>query len=117
MHLAEREKEDLLMVVTAWLAKERMAKGMKLSYPEAVAYISVEVMEQARMGTMSVSDLQEYGKTILSEDDLMDGVSALMSKINAYATFPDGTKIIVIYDPIKPPKAPELGEHFEQNGD
>lgn len=105
------------MVVAAWLAKERLTKGMKLSYPEAVAYISIEVMEKARMGNMSVSDLQEFGKTILTEEDLMDGVSALMSKINAHATFPDGTKIIVIYDPIKPPKEPELGEHFDQNGD
>lgn len=104
MHLTEREHEQLLIVVAAWLAKERLTKGLRLSYPEAVALITFEVMEKARMGEMTVSDLQEYGKTILTEDDLMEGVSAMMSKINAHATFPDGTKLIVIYDPIKPPK-------------
>ncbi|WP_010530248.1 urease subunit gamma [Lentibacillus jeotgali] len=117
MHLTQREQEQLLIVVAAWLAKERLAKGFKLSYPEAVALITFEVMEKARTGTMTVSDLQVYGKTILTEEDLMEGVPTMISRINAHATFPDGTKLIVIYNPTEPPKKPDLGEYYDPIGD
>ena|SRR5699024_4362989 len=102
MYLTEREKESLYIVVAAWLAKERLAKGMRLSYPEAVAVITYEVMEAARTGEYSVSDLKSYGKNILSEDDVMEGVGSMISMINIQATLPDGSKLVVVYDPVKP---------------
>ncbi|WP_106497492.1 urease subunit gamma [Lentibacillus sp. Marseille-P4043] len=114
MHLTEREKESLLIVTAAWLAKERLAKGMKLSYPETVALITYEVMEAARTGNYSVSDLHVYGKNILSEDQVMEGVPSMISKLNIQATFPDGTKLVVVYNPFKPVKQKklEIGEHY-----
>lgn len=102
MYLTEKEKDGLYIVVAAWLAKERLAKGMKLSYPGAVALITYEVMEAARTGRYSVSDLKSYGKNILSEYDVMEGVAPMISLINIQATFPDGSKLVVVYDPIKP---------------
>lgn len=116
MHLTEREKESLLVVVAAWLAKERLAKGLKLSYPETVALITHEVTEAARTGKYTVSDLHVYGKNILSEDQVKEGVPALISKLNIQATFPDGTKLVVVHNPFKPinKKKLEIGEHYYQ---
>ncbi|WP_082174374.1 urease subunit gamma [Bacillus sp. FJAT-27231] len=114
MYLTQNEKESLFVVVAAWLAKERLAKGMKLSFPDAVALITFEVMEMARTGQYSVSDLQIYGRDILSEEDVMEGVPALISKVNVQATFPDGTKLVVIYPSFHSPQFPKSAEEIGQ---
>lgn len=100
MHLTPREQEKLLVVVAADLARRRQARGLKLNYPEAVAIITYEIFEGARDGR-SVSELMSYGTTILSRDDVMDGVAEMIHEVQAEATFPDGTKLVTVHHPVR----------------
>ncbi len=99
MELTPREKDKLLIFTAALLAERRKAKGLKLNYPEAVALISAEIMEGAREGK-SVAELMDYGRTLLSTDDVMDGVAEMIHDVQVEATFPDGTKLVTVHDPI-----------------
>lgn len=100
MDLSPREKDKLMIYVAALLARERRARGLKLNYPEAVALITAEVLEGIRDGR-SVADLMQYGATILSREDVMDGVAEMIHDIQVEGTFPDGTKLVTIHDPIR----------------
>ncbi|WDT78342.1 MAG: urease subunit gamma [Candidatus Manganitrophus sp.] len=100
MHLTPREQEKLLIYLAAQLAKERKGRGLKLNYPEAVALITSAVMEGIRDGK-SVAELMEMGRKILSREDVMDGVPEMIHEIQVEATFPDGTKLVTIHDPIQ----------------
>jgi len=99
MHLTPREQEKLLIVVAADLARRRQARGLKLNYPEALAILSAEIMEAARDGK-SVAEIMAFGKTILKRDDLMAGVPEMLHEIQMEATFPDGTKLVTVHDPV-----------------
>lgn len=99
MELSPREKDKLLIFTAALLAERRRARGLKLNYPEAVALISAFVMEGARDGR-SVAELMSAGREVLSRDDVMDGVAELISDIQVEATFPDGTKLVTVHQPI-----------------
>ncbi len=100
MHLTSRERDKLLIVVAGDLARRRKARGLKLNHPEAVALITSEVLEGIRDG-QSVSDLMNYGATILARADVMDGVAEMIHDIQIEGTFPDGTKLVTIHDPIR----------------
>ena len=100
MHLTPREQEKLMIVVAADLARRRAARGLKLNYPEAVAVLTAEVMEAARDGK-SVADIMSFGATILKRDQVMEGVPEMIHEVQVEATFPDGTKLVTIHDPIK----------------
>jgi urease subunit gamma len=100
MQLTPREKDKLLIFTAALLAERRKARGLKLNYPEAVAYISAAVLEGARDGR-TVAELMDYGRTLLTRDDVMDGVSELIPDVQVEATFPDGTKLVTVHDPIQ----------------
>ena len=99
MHLTPRETEKLLIVVAGDLARRRRARGLKLNHPEAVALITAEVLEGARDGR-SVADLMSFGTTILSREDVMEGVPEMIPDIQVEATFPDGTKLVTVHQPI-----------------
>ena len=99
MHLTPREREKLLIVVAADLARRRQARGVKLNYPEAVAIITYEIIEGARDGK-SVADLMSYGTTILKPADVMEGVPEMIADIQVEATFPDGSKLVTVHHPI-----------------
>ncbi|MBZ0287066.1 MAG: urease subunit gamma [Anaerolineae bacterium] len=99
MNLSPHEKDKLMIYVAALLARERKARGLKLNYPEAVALITADVLEGIRDGR-SVADLMQYGRTILSRDDVMDGVAEMIPEIQVEGTFPDGTKLVTIHQPI-----------------
>lgn len=99
MHLTPREQEKLLIVVAADVARRRQARGLKLNYVEAVAILSAEIMEAARDGK-SVVDIMSFGATILKRDDVMEGVAEMIHEVQVEATFPDGTKLVTIHDPI-----------------
>ena len=100
MHLAPRETEKLLVVVAADLARRRQARGLKLNYPESIAIITYEIFEGARDGR-SVAELMSYGTTILKKSDVMDGVAEMIHEVQAEATFPDGTKLVTVHNPIR----------------
>jgi urease subunit gamma len=100
MHLTPREREKLLVVVAADLARRRQARGVKLNYPEAVALITYEIMEGARDGR-SVADLMSFGTTILKLADVMEGVADMIHEVQVEATFPDGTKLVTVHNPIR----------------
>ena len=100
MHLTPREQEKLLIFVAAELARKRQARGLKLNYPEAIAIISAEVMEAARDGR-SVADVMVWGTTILKRSDVMEGIPEMIHDVQVEATFPDGTKLVTIHDPIR----------------
>jgi urease subunit gamma len=100
MHLTQREQEKLLIVVAADLARRRQARGLKLNYPEAIAILTAEIMEAARDGR-SVADIMGYGATILRRDEVMDGVAEMIHEVQVEATFPDGTKLVTVHDPIR----------------
>jgi urease subunit gamma len=100
MHLTQREQEKLLIVVAADLARRRRGRGLKLNYPEAIAILTAEIMEAARDGR-SVSEIMGYGATILGRDDVMDGVAEMIHEVQVEATFPDGTKLVTVHDPIR----------------
>ncbi|HEY8287181.1 MAG TPA: urease subunit gamma [Chloroflexota bacterium] len=99
MHLSPREREKLLIVVAALLARERRARGLRLNHPEAVALITAALLEGARDGR-SVADLMSHGRTILTTADVMDGVAAMIEELSVEATFPDGTKLVTVHHPI-----------------
>jgi len=99
MELTPREKDKLLLFTAALVAERRKARGVKLNYPEAVAYISAAVMEGARDGR-SVADLMSFGATLLSRDDVMQGVPEMIHDVQVEATFPDGTKLVTVHNPI-----------------
>ena len=100
MELTPREKDKLLIFTAALLAERRRARGLKLNYPEAVALISAAVMEGARDGR-SVAELMSAGREILSRDDVMEGIPELIPDIQIEATFPDGTKLVTVHQPIR----------------
>ena len=99
MELTPREKDKLLVFTAALLAERRKAKGLKLNYPEAVAFITAAVMEGAREGK-SVSELMGWGATLLKRADVMEGVPEMIPDIQVEATFPDGTKLVTVHNPI-----------------
>lgn len=100
MHLTPREQEKLLIYVAAEVARKRKARGLKLNYPEAMAILSAEILEAARDGK-SVADIMILGATILNRDDVMDGVAEMIHEVQVEATFPDGTKLVTVHDPVK----------------
>ncbi|WP_459618272.1 urease subunit gamma [Bordetella sp. 2513F-2] len=99
MKLTPREKDKLLIFTAALLAERRRARGLKLNHPEAVAYISAALMEGARDGR-SVAELMDYGTTLLTRDDVMEGVPEMIPDVQVEATFPDGTKLVTVHNPI-----------------
>jgi urease subunit gamma len=99
MELTPREKDKLLVFTAGLLAERRKAKGLKLNYPEAVAFISAAILEGAREGR-SVSELMGFGATLLGRDDVMEGVAEMIPEIQVEATFPDGTKLVTVHHPI-----------------
>ncbi len=99
MELTPREKDKLLLFTAALLAERRKARGLKLNYPEAVAYISAAVMEGARDGK-TVAQLMSEGRTLLTRADVMDGIPEMIADIQVEATFPDGTKLVTVHQPI-----------------
>lgn len=105
MHLTPREQDKLLIYLAAQVARARQARGLRLNYPEAMAILSAEIVEGARDGR-SVAELMAYGKQILNEDDVMPGVAEMIAEIQVEATFPDGTKLVTVHQPI-----PASGEH------
>ncbi len=100
MHLTPREQEKLMVFVAAELARKRQARGVKLNYPEAVALISAEILEAARDGK-SVAEIMVLGTRILKRDDLMDGIVEMLHEVQVEATFPDGTKLVTVHDPVR----------------
>ncbi|MFM7254653.1 MAG: urease subunit gamma [Betaproteobacteria bacterium] len=99
MDLTPREKDKLMLFAAGLLAERRRARGLKLNYPEAVAYLSLALMEAARDGR-TVADLMGWGKTLLGRDDVMVGVAEMIPEIQIEATFPDGTKLVTVHQPI-----------------
>jgi urease gamma subunit len=99
MDLTPREKDKLLVYVAAMVARDRKARGLKLNYPEAIALITAEVLEGIRDGR-SVADLMQFGRTILTRADVMDGIPEMIHDIQVEGTFPDGTKLVTIHEPI-----------------
>lgn len=99
MQLSPQEKDKLLIFTAALLAERRKEKGIKLNYPEAVAYITAGILEGAREGR-TVSDLMSFGTTLLSRDDVMDGIPEMIHEVQVEATFPDGTKLVTVHAPI-----------------
>jgi urease subunit gamma len=99
MELTPREKDKLLLFTAALLAERRKARGVKLNYPESVAYISAAILEGARDGR-SVAELMSHGATLLKREDVMDGVPEMIADVQVEATFPDGTKLVTVHSPI-----------------
>ena len=100
MHLTPREQEKLLVYVAAELARKRQARGLKLNYPEAIAILTAEILEAARDGK-SVAEIMTFGTTLLKRQDVMDGVAEMIHEVQVEATFPDGTKLVTLHDPIQ----------------
>ncbi|WP_185234610.1 urease subunit gamma [Teredinibacter franksiae] len=99
MELSPRDKDKLLIFTAALLAERRKAKGLKLNYPESIALISAEIMEGAREGK-TVAELMNYGRTILAREDVMEGIAEMIHDVQVEATFPDGTKLVTVHEPI-----------------
>ena len=99
MELTPREKDKLMLFTAGLLAERRKARGLKLNYPETIAYISCAIMESARDGK-SVAEMMDYGRTLLTRDDVMDGIAEMIHDVQVEATFPDGTKLVTVHDPI-----------------
>lgn len=99
MELSPREKDKLLLFTAALVAERRKAKGLKLNYPEAIALISAEVMEGAREGK-TVAELMSAGRDVLKADEVMEGVAEMIHEVQVEATFPDGTKLVTVHNPI-----------------
>lgn len=100
MHLTIREQEKLMVAVAAEIARKRKSKGLKLNYPEAMAIITDEMLEGAREGK-TVEHLMDYGTTILNRNDVMEGVTEMIHTVQVECTFPDGTKLVTVHEPIK----------------
>ncbi|MGN0696595.1 MAG: urease subunit gamma [Oscillospiraceae bacterium] len=116
MRLVPREQDKLMLHYAGLLAKDRKERGLKLNYPEAVAYISMEVMEKAREG-MSAAELMNYGTKLLTADDVMDGVPEMIHEIQIESTMPDGTKLVTVHEPIKGNGRLVPGEFLIDEGD
>lgn len=116
MRLVPREQDKLMLHYAGLLAKDRKERGLKLNYPEAVAYISMEVMERAREG-MSAAELMNYGTKLLTADDVMDGVPEMIHEIQIESTMPDGTKLVTVHNPIKGNGRLVPGEFLIDEGD
>lgn len=118
MELTPREKDKLLVFTAALLAERRKNKGLKLNYPEAVAYISAEIMEGAREGR-TVAELMDCGRSLLSGNDVMDGVAEMIHDVQVEATFPDGTKLVTVHEPIISDRAAQIkaGEIITEDGE
>jgi len=99
MNLSPREQEKLLITVAADVARRRQARGLKLNHPEAVALITAEILEGIRDGR-TVAELMEFGRTILTRDDVMEGVPEMIHSVQVEGTFPDGTKLVTVHEPI-----------------
>ena len=99
MQLTPREKDKLLIFTAGLLAERRKERGLKLNHPEAIAFISAAIMEGARDGK-TVAELMSYGTTLLSVDDVMDGIAEMIHDVQVEATFPDGTKLVTVHNPI-----------------
>ena len=99
MELLPREKDKLLLFTEGLVAERRLNRGLKLNYPEAVAFISMAILEGARDG-QTVAELMDYGRTVLSSEQVMEGVAAMIHDVQVEATFPDGTKLVTVHDPI-----------------
>lgn len=99
MHLTPREIEKLMLFTAGEVARKRKARGLKLNYPEAIAYISAELLELARDGN-SVAELMSLGKKLLTREDVMTGIAEMIHEVQIEATFPDGTKLVTVHDPI-----------------
>lgn len=99
MDLTPREKDKLLIFTAALLAERRKDRGVKLNYPEAIAFISAAIMEGARDGR-TVAELMSFGQTLLTRDDVMEGISEMIHDVQVEATFPDGTKLVTVHNPI-----------------
>ena len=99
MDLTPREKDKLLIFTAALLAERRKDRGVKLNYPEAIAYISAAIMEGARDGR-TVAELMSFGQTLLTRDDVMEGISEMIHDVQVEATFPDGTKLVTVHNPL-----------------
>jgi urease subunit gamma/beta len=108
MELTPREKDKLLLFTAALLAERRKARGLKLNYPEAVAYISAAILEGARDGR-TVAELMSEGTRLLGADDVMDGIAELITEVQVEATFPDGTKLVTVHQPIPPKTTMGIG--------
>jgi urease subunit gamma len=100
MHLTPREQEKLMVFVAAEVARRRMARGLKLNYPEAIALITAEMLEAARDGK-TVAEIMAFGATILKRADVMEGVPEMIHDVQVEATFPDGTKLVTVHDPVQ----------------
>jgi urease subunit gamma len=100
MHLTPRERDKLMVVVAADVARRRLKRGLKLNYPEAIAIITDEVMEGARDGR-PVADLMAFGATLLKREEVMEGVPEMIHEVQVEATFPDGTKLVTVHNPIR----------------
>lgn len=116
MHLTPREQERLMTHLAGELAKQRKARGLKLNYPEAIAYITSELLELARDGK-AVTELMSAGKKLLTADDVMDGVPEMIHEIQLEATFPDGTKLVTVHEPIIPNGKLVPGEVITEEGE
>ena len=122
MELLPREKDKLLLFTAAMLAERRLERGVRLNYPEAIAYISMQIMESARDGK-SVAELMSDGRDLLTTDQVMDGVADLIHDVQVEATFPDGTKLVTVHEPIQPgsqhsePTRVKAGEIVCQEGE
>lgn len=100
MQLSPQEKDKLLIFTAALVAERRKNKGLKLNHPEAVAYLSAAILEGAREGR-TVAELMDYGTTLLTREDVMPGIAEMIPEVQVEATFPDGTKLVTIHDPIR----------------
>jgi len=117
MELTPREKDKLLLFTAALLAERRKARGVKLNYPESIAYISAAILEGARDGK-TVAELMDYGRTVLSGDDVMVGVPEMIHDVQVEATFPDGTKLVTVHEPIiASERGIKAGEIIVQEGE
>ncbi len=100
MHLTPREQEKLLVFVAAEVARRRKSRGLKLNYPESLAILTAEILEAARDGK-TVAEIMSFGTTILTRNDTMEGVAEMIHDVQVEATFPDGTKLVTVHDPIQ----------------
>ena len=100
MRLSDNEKDKLLIYVASLLARDRLTRGLKLNHPEAVAFVTAAILEGIRDGK-SVAELMQYGATVLKKEDVMEGVADMIKEIQVEGTFPDGTKLVTVHDPIR----------------
>lgn len=115
MHLTLREQERLMIYTSAEVARKRRARGLKLNYPEAMAILTAEILEWARDGK-SVAEIMSLGATVLAAGDVMPGIAGMIHEVQVEATFPDGTKLVTVHDPIPESGSTQPGEYFLEAG-